>query len=144
MAAPQQLMTPAEAKVATFRFAVGDRVMCNMGGGQWEHGTVVNMGVENVAQGIPEGRCAAYGVKLDSSSGDGLCYVPFDNDNCCKQSAVRYDSVPLRRSPVCEHRRRRTGVARAPHHAQLQTLTPPPPPPHPRLPHSDRERRCST
>ena len=144
MAAPLQLMTPAEAKVATFRFAVGDRVMCNMGGGQWDHGTVVNMGVENVAQGIPEGRCAAYGVKLDGSSGDGLCYVPFDNDNCCKQSAVRYDSIPLRRSPVCEHRRRRTGVARAPHHAQLQTLTPPPPPPHPRLPHSDRERRCST
>ena len=87
-------MTVEEGAAATLRFAVDDRVLCNMGRGRWAHGTVIALRVAHDLSAetdgnnnIPEGACAAYSVKLDGRT-VGLCYVPRDDEAFCKTSEV--------------------------------------------------------
>jgi len=63
-----------QKKIKSLRFAMGDAVECNTGGG-WQKGTVVQQMYRD--EFMPPGMIAPYQVKLNDG---GLIYAPEDND----------------------------------------------------------------
>ena len=76
IATPEQ----QEKKKKAMRFAIGDRVSCNTGGG-WQPGAVATLMYRD--EYMPPGMVAPYQVKLDSG---GLIYAPQDTDELIRKA----------------------------------------------------------
>jgi len=61
----------ANANAPSWRFSIGDRVECHLGGDKWEPGAIVRMNVEH------QGQLAPYLVQLDSGSS---VVAPYDDN----------------------------------------------------------------
>ena len=76
IATPEQ----QEKKKKAMRFAIGDRVSCNTGGG-WQPGAVASLMYRD--EYMPPGMVAPYQVKLDNG---GLIYAPQDTDELIRKA----------------------------------------------------------
>ena len=76
IATPEQ----QEKKKTAMRFAIGDRVSCNTGGG-WQPGAVASLMYRD--EYMPPGMVAPYQVKLDNG---GLIYAPQDTDELIRKA----------------------------------------------------------
>lgn len=70
----------AQAKAPSFRFDVGNSVLCRTGRDEWSAGTVVALNYSE--PDWPAGRTVPYQVQLDDG---GLIFVPVDNDQLCRE-----------------------------------------------------------
>jgi len=71
-----------EKKRKQLRFALGDKVVCNTGGG-WQQGEVVKLMYRD--EMMPPGMVAPYQVKLSSG---GLIYAPSDSDDLIRKAGA--------------------------------------------------------
>mmetsp|Transcript_48555 Transcript_48555/g.96801 ORF Transcript_48555/g.96801 Transcript_48555/m.96801 type:complete len:412 (-) Transcript_48555:554-1789(-) len=77
------VLTPElkEKKLKSLRFAIGDAVQCNTGGGTWSKGKVVKLMYRD--EYMPPGMVAPYQVQID---GGDLIYAPSDEDEVIKKA----------------------------------------------------------
>ena len=81
------------ALVIEYRFAVGDKVLCNLGDAGWKLGTIIALNYRETTW--PEEFFAPYQVLVDDDK--SLIYVPEDDDRFCRQ-AMPEDIRILQRS----------------------------------------------
>jgi len=77
MATPENLAK----KEAALRFKVGDRVECNMSGGSWAAGTVLQLMWRD--DEMEQGQVCPYKVRLDD--GHGITWAPFDDEQTIRK-----------------------------------------------------------
>jgi hypothetical protein len=81
LATPENL----EKKLKALRFKVGDRVECNMSGGSWTAGEVVQLLWRD--EEMEQGQVCPYKVQLDD--GYGITWAPFDEDDTIRKPAEK-------------------------------------------------------
>jgi len=70
-----------EKKKQALRFKVGDRVECNMSGGEWQGGTVRELMWRD--DDMEQGQVCPYKVDLDD--GGGITWAPFDDNDTIRK-----------------------------------------------------------